>query len=230
MFWRFCLRIVFFAITINIPTFAQGDLLGSHNMLDSRNSLIIAPDTQIKTQTPKDVDSATPSQKQSQKQQKEQNKQLLEQQVIPQILPSPLSIPDPLTPDEAISPKTKLEFIISYKALSENGIITGEKYNISDPLVSKAQNIKVKYICSLDTPINDIITDDEVYAIKYILTHYQDKVLECLRKSGVQMRHDAQTQNLEYINDSTLLSIPAKRVLAYLENRYLIIEVLEEPK
>ncbi len=123
---------------------------------------------------------------------------------------------------------TRLEFLISYKALAQDGIIIGEKYSISEPLVKKAHFSKIDYMCKINTPINDLITDDEVYAIKYILMHYQDDILLCLNKTGVNIRYDGINSNLVYLQDQTLLNLKAKRVVAYLDNRYLILEVLRE--
>lgn len=156
------------------------------------------------------------------------NRELLDSNVIPNRTPTPPPVPAPLMPELAKEPSTKIEFIISYKALSQNGIITGERYSISDPINLKSNRLKVAYTCTLNTPINDIITDDELYAIKYILTHYQEEVLECLRRGRVGVRYDGRVQESIYLNDSTLLEIPPQRVLAYFDNRYLILEVLKE--
>ena len=122
----------------------------------------------------------------------------------------------------------KLEFIISYKAQTHDGIITGERYSVADPITLKARTLKIAYTCSLNTPINDLITDDESYAIKYILTHYQEEVLECLRKGRASVRHDGLTSQNTRVLDSTTFAFPPQRILAHLDNRYLIIEVLKE--
>lgn len=141
--------------------------------------------------------------------------------------PTPL---EPLTPESA--PKDtpiKLEFLISYKAEVENGTITGEKYDISEPLIIKSPGLALDYTCSINTPINDLITDDEAYAIKYILANYQEEVLACLEKGGVRVRYDALTQELA-TQDKALLRLPPRRILAYFDNRALILEVLKEEK
>ncbi|MDL0079464.1 hypothetical protein NYJ85_02140 [Helicobacter sp. CPD2-1] len=122
----------------------------------------------------------------------------------------------------------KLEFIISYTAQTHDGIITGERYSVADPITLKARTLKIAYTCSLNTPINDLITDDESYAIKYILTHYQEEVLECLRKGRASVRHDGLTSQNTRVLDSTTFAFPPQRILAHLDNRYLIIEVLKE--
>ncbi len=121
-----------------------------------------------------------------------------------------------------------LEFIISYTAQTHDGIITGERYSVADPITLKARTLKIAYTCSLNTPINDLITDDESYAIKYILTHYQEEVLECLRKGRASVRHDGLTSQNTRVLDSTTFAFPPQRILAHLDNRYLIIEVLKE--
>ena len=123
---------------------------------------------------------------------------------------------------------SKLELIISYKAQAHDGIITGERYSIADPITLKAHRLRVAYTCSINTPINDLITDDEVYAIKYILTHYQEEVLECLRKGRANIRYDGLTSHNTRVLDSTTFAFPPQRILAHLDNRYLIIEVLKE--
>ncbi|OBV29301.1 hypothetical protein BKN38_03225 [Helicobacter sp. CLO-3] len=141
--------------------------------------------------------------------------------------PTPL---EPLTPESA--PKDapiKLEFLISYKAEVENGTITGEKYDISEPLIIKSPGLALDYTCSINTPINDLITDDEAYVIKYILANYQEEVLACLEKGGVRVRYDALTQELA-TQDKALLRLAPRRILAYFDNRALILEVLKEKK
>ncbi len=149
--------------------------------------------------------------------------------IFPQVLPQPIPALEPITPQDTTNePITKLEFLISYKVISQNGIITGEKYDISEPLVKKAQNLALDYTCTIHTPINDVITDDEDYAIKYVLQHYQDEILECLKKSGMNIRYDGLARDFTPVQDQTLLSLAPKRILAYFDNRYLIIEVLKD--
>ena len=149
--------------------------------------------------------------------------------ILPQVIPNKITLPRNQilkNNDETI----KLEFLISYKALSQNGIITGEKYNISEPLVKKAHFSKIDYVCKIDTPINNLITDNEAYAIKYILKHYQDDVLSCLNKTGIKVRYDGANNDFTYLQDSALLDLTAKRIVAYFDNRYLILEILKEIK
>ena len=207
------------------------------------DSIIIKPDSRLKSYSPfSQVPSQNPAQNSSitnpnkaLQKHNQANVELLDSSVIPQFLPrgkipSPLLPPIPLTPYSLQEePLEKVEFIISYKALSQNGVITGEKYNISSPLISKS-SLPIEYTCSIDTPINDLVSDDEIYAIKYILSHSQDEVLHCLRKGGASILSHARTADSTHISDDTILSVPAKRVLAYFDNRYLILEVLKELK
>lgn len=201
------------------------------------DSIIIKPDSRLKSYNSFSQDSASDILNPNKALQKhnQANAELLYSSVIPQFLPrgkipSPLLPPIPLTPYSLQEePLEKVEFIISYKALSQNGVITGEKYSISSPLISKS-SLPIEYTCSIDTPINDLVSDDEIYAIKYILSHSQDEVLHCLRKGGASILSHARTADSTHISDDTILSVPAKRVLAYFDNRYLILEVLKELK
>ena len=210
------------------------------------DSLIITPDSRLKSHNRLSPFSQNPSQdfarnpviinpNKALQRHNQANAELLNYGVIPQFLPrgkipSPLLPPIPLTPYSLQEePLEKVEFIISYKALSQNGVITGEKYSISSPLISKS-TLPIEYTCSIDTPINDLVSDDEIYAIKYILSHSQDEVLHCLRKGGANILSHARTADSTHISDDTILSVPAKRVLAYFDNRYLILEVLKELK
>lgn len=160
--------------------------------------------------------------------------QLLHADLIPQPRPQKQPLPEEILAPEALTPQTlestpqKLELIISYKAQSQDGIITGERYSIADPITLKAHRLKVAYTCSLNTPINDLITDDEAYAIKYILTHYQEEVLECLRKGRASVRYDGLMSHNTRVQDSTTFAFPPQRILAYLDNRYVVIDVLKE--
>lgn len=199
------------------------------------DSLVIAPDSRIKSIKPPAQNPASEilNPKKALSEESKANAELLDSSVIPQHLPR-AKIPSPLIPPPALTPHTdisepleKREFIISYKALSQNGIITGEKYNISIPIISKS-TLPIAYTCSLDTPINDLVTDDESYAIKYVLYFYKDLVLDCLEKGGTSVLSYAQMANATPISDDTLLSVPARRILAYFDNRYLILEILKE--
>ncbi|MGX3045543.1 hypothetical protein [Helicobacter sp. T3_23-1056] len=199
------------------------------------DSLVIAPDSRIKSIKPPAQNPASEilNPKKALSKESKANAELLDSSVIPQHLPR-AKIPSPLLPPPALSPHTdisepleKREFIISYKALSQNGIITGEKYNISIPIISKS-TLPIAYTCSLDTPINDLVTDDESYAIKYVLYFYKDLVLDCLEKGGTSVLSYASLANATPISDDTLLSVPARRILAYFDNRYLILEILKE--
>lgn len=160
--------------------------------------------------------------------------QLLRADLISQVrphkqpLPTEILVPQALTPHSLESTPQKLEFIISYKAQTHDGIITGERYSIADPITLKAHKLKVAYTCSLNTPINDFITDDESYAIKYILTHYQEEVLECLRKGRARVRYDGIISHNTRVQDSTTFAFSPQRILAYLDNRYVVIDVLKE--
>lgn len=138
--------------------------------------------------------------------------------------------PSPLTPQSALEssePTLKLEFIISYKAQIRDSIITGERYSVSDPITLKSRNLTTAYTCTLDTPINNLLTDDEAYALKYILSNYKDEVIECLRKGRADVRYDGSFAQNVRVEDSTLLHFPPQRILAYFDNRYLVIEVLK---
>ncbi|WP_299327344.1 hypothetical protein [uncultured Helicobacter sp.] len=128
---------------------------------------------------------------------------------------------------EATEPLIKLEFIISYKAQSQDGIITGERYSVSDPITLKSQHLTTAYTCKLDTPINNLITDDEAYALKYILSNYKDEVIACLQKGRADVRYDGSFSQNVRVQDSALLHFPPQRILAYFENRYLVIDVLK---
>ncbi|MGX2970921.1 hypothetical protein [Helicobacter sp. T3_23-1059] len=201
------------------------------------DSLVVAPDSRIKSIKPPAQNPASEilNPKKSLHNQNSANAELLDSSVIPQYLPR-AKIPSPLMPPPALTPHTdisepleKREFIISYKALSQNGIITGEKYNISTPIISKS-SLPIAYTCSIDTPINDLVTDDESYAIKYVLYFYKDLILDCLEKGGASVLSYTNSANLTHISDDTLLSVPARRVLAYFDNRYLILEILKELK
>lgn len=201
------------------------------------DSIIIKPDSRLKSYNSFSQDFASDilNPNKALQRHNQENAELLDSSVIPQFLPrgkipSPLLPPIPLTPYSLQEePLEKVEFIISYKALSQNGVITGEKYSISSPLISKS-SLPIEYTCSIDTPINDLVSDDEIYAIKYILSHSQDEVLHCLRKGGASILSHAHTADSTHISDDTILSVPAKRVLAYFDNRYLILEVLKELK
>lgn len=125
---------------------------------------------------------------------------------------------------------TKLEFLISYKAESKDGKINGEKYNISEPLVKKGHLLKIDYSCKIETPLNAYFDDDETYVIKYILQNYQDEVLDCFKNSSREIRYDSLSVNNEVVLDSILLELKAQRVLAYLDNRFLVLEILKEYK
>lgn len=199
------------------------------------DSIIIKPDSRLKSYNSLNSASDILNPNKALQRHNQANAELLDSSVIPQFLPrgkipSPLLPPIPLTPYSLQEePLEKVEFIISYKALSQNGVITGEKYSISSPLISKS-SLPIEYTCSIDTPINDLVSDDEIYAIKYILSHSQDEVLRCLRKGGASILSHARTADSTHISDDTILSVPAKRVLAYFDNRYLILEVLKELK
>lgn len=203
------------------------------------DSLVITPDSRLKSQNPPldNPASAIINPKKALRERNQASRELLDSNVIPQYLPR-AKLPAPLLPPPALTPYSvlesqellqKREFIISYKALSQNGIITGEKYNISSPLISKS-SLPIEYTCSIDTPINDLITDDEDYAIEYVLHFYQDEILHCLRYGGASVLSYAKSANATHISDDTVLSVPAKRVLAYFDNRYLILEILKELK
>lgn len=224
------------------PTSTNIDSSPKPLSLDSygADSIIITPDSRLKSYNrlspfSQDFASDILNQNKALQRQNQANAELLDYGVIPQFLPrgkipSPLLPPIPLTPYSLQEePFEKVEFIISYKALSQNGVITGEKYSISSPLISKS-TLPIEYTCSIDTPINDLVSDDEIYAIKYILSHSQDEVLHCLRKGGANILSHARTADSTHISDDTILSVPAKRVLAYFDNRYLILEVLKELK
>lgn len=199
------------------------------------DSIIIKPDSRLKSYNSLNSAGDILNPNKALQRHNQANAELLDSSVIPQFLPrgkipSPILPPIPLTPYSLQEePLEKVEFIISYKALSQNGVITGEKYSISSPLISKS-SLPIEYTCSIDTPINDLVSDDEIYAIKYILSHSQDEVLHCLRKGGASILSHARTADSTHISDDTILSVPAKRVLAYFDNRYLILEVLKELK
>lgn len=168
---------------------------------------------------------------------------LSSQTLLPQSPPRPIpqaiipknthdtTAPSALSPQsaelEATQPLVKLEFIISYKAQSQDGIITGERYSVSDPITLKSQQLTTAYTCKLTTPINDLITDDEAYALKYVLSNYKDEVIECLRKGRANVRYDGSFSQHVRVQDSVLLHFPPQRILAYFENRYLVIDVLK---
>lgn len=149
--------------------------------------------------------------------------------ILPQIIPPDINIPLPKSP--ILAPKTK-EFIISYRVYTKNGIAQGEKYDISEPIVSRVNNPKytLDYTCRIDTLIGDFVgDDDEDYALKYILEERKDKIIDCLSKGGVKIRDDSMTHNFE-AKTKTLLTLPPKSVLAYMDNGYLILEVFKERK
>ncbi|PAF49243.1 hypothetical protein BKH41_03965 [Helicobacter sp. 12S02232-10] len=150
--------------------------------------------------------------------------------ILPQVLPSDLPSPDAFL-EKNEGPKKK-EFLISYKLYVKDGVAQGERYGISEPIKTRVGSGKYifDYQCRIDVFEGDILGDDQAdYALKIILEHQKEAVLECLYKSGVQVRDDTFGNNFA-LSAKTTLTLPAKTVQAYLDNSFLILEVWKERK
>lgn len=126
---------------------------------------------------------------------------------------------------------TKKEFLISYKIYVKNGIAQGEKYNVSEPIKKRVESNEYEfdYTCKIDTHIVDYIDDDLDYVLRVILTYQKEAVLECLYKGGIKVEDNSMTHNSQS-STKTLLTLPAKSVVAYLDRNFLILEVWKEKK
>ncbi|PAF52044.1 hypothetical protein [Helicobacter sp. 13S00477-4] len=150
--------------------------------------------------------------------------------ILPQVPPANIPSIDSIVPKE--NKIKRQEFLISYKLYVKDGIVQGEKYNISRPIKSRIHSgdYIFDYSCMIDTYIGDLVGDDSSnYAVEIILRQKKDAVLDCLYKSGVQIRDDTISNNLS-LSAKTLLTLRAKKVQAYLDNGFLILEVWKEKK
>ncbi|PAF42108.1 hypothetical protein [Helicobacter sp. 11S02596-1] len=150
--------------------------------------------------------------------------------ILPQVLPSDLPPPDFF--DTGGTKPLKKEFLISYRLVIKDGVAQGDRYRISEPIKARVGTPRYvfDYQCRIDSYIADILGDDEASdALKIILEAKKDAVLECLYKSGVQVRDD--TLNRDFaLRAKTTLTLPAKSVIAYLDNGFLILEVWKEKR
>lgn len=147
--------------------------------------------------------------------------------LIPNVLPSPLPMPSTTLEKPQVYHK---DFIISYQFLLKNEIPQGEKFNISEPLVSRKMN--VNYECEIDNRVVDEDYDEDAVLdilLKLLLEYHKDEVLECLYKSGVVLREDAITEQ-NRSNNKTLFSLPPTYIRTSLENGFLKVLVLKSPK
>lgn len=147
--------------------------------------------------------------------------------IIPQINPDPLKVPDiEFKPDDIF----EKDFIVSYKFLLKDEVPVGEKYNISEPLVSM-KNPSFIYQCSIDVFLDDDMSGMGVLdmLLKELLQYHKEDVLECLYKSGVEVKDESMSNNNASKN-KTLFTLLPKRIRVSLQNGFLIIKVFKENK
>ena len=145
--------------------------------------------------------------------------------LIPNVIPLPLD-PSDYTLKEQL-PYRK-DFIISYQLLIQNEVPTGDKYDISEPLVKK--NLQMSYECEIDVGLEH---DDEIpevldILLKILLKQNKDRVLECLYKSGVKVRDDGVSQK-NMSQNKVLFTLPPTYIRAGIEDGYLKLWVLKNP-
>ncbi|MCE3039004.1 hypothetical protein [Helicobacter anatolicus] len=147
--------------------------------------------------------------------------------LIPQVMPNPWQAPPYIfIPD----PVYEMDLVISYQFLLKNEVPQGEKYDISKPTHAIDKNKVMDYSCEIDVALND----DEIPSvlevlIPYVLRLQKEQVLECLYKSGVQVREDSYS-NKNYLNNKIVFALPPKWVRVSLQNGFLLIKVFKEKK